>query len=54
MALFTGCGVAIATPFNEDGSVDFEAYRDLINWQIDEGIDAVHRMWYFRRSFDTR
>ncbi len=41
MALFTGCGVAIATPFNEDGSVDFEAYRDLINWQIDEGIDAI-------------
>lgn len=41
MALFTGCGVAIATPFNEDGSVDFEAYRNLINWQIDEGIDAI-------------
>ena len=41
MALFTGCGVAIATPFNENGSVDFEAYRDLINWQIDEGIDAI-------------
>ncbi len=41
MALFTGCGVAIATPFNEDGTVDFEAYRNLINWQIDEGIDAI-------------
>lgn len=41
MALFTGCGVAIATPFNEDGSVDFDAYRDLINWQIEEGIDAI-------------
>lgn len=41
MALFTGCGVAIATPFNEDGTVDFESYRNLINWQIDEGIDAI-------------
>ena len=41
MAIFTGCGVAIATPFNEDGTVDYEAYRDLINWQIDEGIDAI-------------
>lgn len=41
MTLFKGCGVAIATPFNEDGSVDFEVYRNLINWQIDEGIDAI-------------
>ena len=41
MALFTGCGVAIATPFNEDGTVDFESFRNLINWQIDEGIDAI-------------
>lgn len=41
MALFTGCGVAIATPFKADGSVDFEAYRNLINWQIDQGIDAI-------------
>ena len=41
MAIFTGCGVAIATPFNEDGTVDYESYRDLINWQIDEGIDAI-------------
>ncbi len=39
--VFRGCGVAIATPFNEDGSVDYDAYRDLINWQIDEGIDAI-------------
>ncbi len=40
-AVFRGCGVAIATPFNEDGSVDFNAYRDLINWQIEKGIDAI-------------
>jgi len=41
MTVFTGCGVAIATPFNEDRSVDFDAYAKLINWQIDEGIDAI-------------
>lgn len=41
MAVFTGCGVAIATPFNEDGSLDRESFRNLINWQIDEGIDAI-------------
>lgn len=41
MAIFTGCGVAIVTPFLEDGSVDFEAFRELIEWQIAEGIDAI-------------
>lgn len=40
-AVFRGCGVAIATPFKEDGSVDFDAYRELINWQIEKGIDAI-------------
>ncbi len=41
MAIFTGCGVAIITPFLEDGSVDFDGFRDLIEWQIAEGIDAI-------------
>jgi 4-hydroxy-tetrahydrodipicolinate synthase len=41
MAIFTGCGVAIVTPFLEDGSVDFERFRDLIEWQIAEGIDSI-------------
>lgn len=41
MAIFTGCGVAIVTPFLADGSVDFEAFRNLIEWQIAEGIDSI-------------
>lgn len=41
MAIFTGCGVAIATPFLPDGQVDFQAFRDLIQWQIAQGIDAI-------------
>ena len=41
MAIFTGCGVAIVTPFLEDGSVDFESFRNLIEWQIAEGIDSI-------------
>ena len=41
MAIFTGCGVAIITPFLEDGSVDFEGFRDMIEWQIQEGMDAI-------------
>ena len=34
----TGCGTALVTPFNRDGSVDEAALRGLVDWQIDEGI----------------
>lgn len=40
MSIFTGSGVAIVTPFNESG-VDFEKLKELINWQIDNGTDAI-------------
>ena len=41
MEIFRGCGVAIVTPFREDESLDEERFRQLIEWQIDEGIDAI-------------
>ncbi|MGI6256526.1 MAG: 4-hydroxy-tetrahydrodipicolinate synthase [Anaerovoracaceae bacterium] len=41
MAIFTGCGVAIVTPFMADGRVDEERFAQIIDWQIDEGIDAI-------------
>ncbi len=41
MAIFTGCGVAIVTPFLADGRVDEDRFAEIINWQIDEGIDAI-------------
>lgn len=41
MTLFTGSGVAIVTPFNEDYSVNFEKLHALIDWQITEGTDAI-------------
>ena len=34
----TGCGTALVTPFNADGSLDEGALRALTDWQIDEGI----------------
>jgi 4-hydroxy-tetrahydrodipicolinate synthase len=34
----TGCGTAIVTPFQADGSIDEAALRALVNWQIDSGI----------------
>lgn len=34
----TGCGTALVTPFNADGSIDEGALAALVDWQIDEGI----------------
>lgn len=36
-----GCGTALVTPFARDGSVDVEAIRKLVAWQIEEGIDFL-------------
>lgn len=33
-----GCGTALVTPFNADGSLDARALSSLIEWQIQEGI----------------
>lgn len=38
--LFTGCGVAIVTPFTQTG-VDYDAFSQLLEWQIDSGTDAI-------------
>ena len=39
--IFTGAGVAIVTPMNADGSVNYEKYRELVEWQIENGTDAI-------------
>ncbi|MCD7904144.1 MAG: 4-hydroxy-tetrahydrodipicolinate synthase [Clostridiales bacterium] len=41
MALFTGSGVAIVTPFKEDGSVNFSSLERMIDFQINNGTDAI-------------
>ena len=38
--LFTGAATALITPFNEEG-VDFTALGNIIDYQIDNGIDAL-------------
>ncbi len=38
--LFKGCGTAIATPFTKDG-VNFEELKKLLEFQIQEGADAI-------------
>jgi 4-hydroxy-tetrahydrodipicolinate synthase len=40
MSIFKGSGVAIVTPFNERG-VDFDKLRELIEWQLQNGTDAI-------------
>lgn len=41
MAIFTGAGVAIITPFNEDGSINFDAFGEIIEAQIAGSTDAI-------------
>lgn len=41
MALFTGSGVAIVTPFKDDFSVDYDKLRKLIDFQIENQTDAI-------------
>ena len=38
--MFTGAMVAIVTPFH-DGKVDFETLDELIDFQVDNGIDGI-------------
>ncbi len=39
--IFTGAGVAIITPFNPDGSINFEGLGTNIDYQIENGTDAI-------------
>ena len=41
MSIFTGAGVAIVTPMNEDGSVNFDSFRNLVEEQIAGGTDCI-------------
>ena len=39
-ALFYGCATALVTPFREN-RIDYDALENLIDWQIDAGIDGL-------------
>lgn len=41
MAIFKGAGVAVVTPMQKDGSVDFDRFRDVLEFQIRGGVDAI-------------
>jgi len=41
MASLQGSLVAIVTPMREDGALDLDAFRRLIDWHIKEGTDGI-------------
>ena len=41
MASFTGAGVALITPMNEDGSVNYEKLRELLEFHVANKTDAI-------------
>ena len=41
MAIFKGAGVALVTPMNEDGTVNYKKLDELIEWHIAEGTDCI-------------
>jgi 4-hydroxy-tetrahydrodipicolinate synthase len=41
MATLRGSLVAIVTPMDEDGGLDLDAFRRLIDWHIVEGTDGI-------------
>ena len=41
MAMLSGSLVAIVTPMHEDGSLDLDGFRKLIDWHVREGTDGI-------------
>lgn len=41
MSIFTGSGVALVTPFKQNGEIDFEAFGRLIDFQLENETDAL-------------
>ena len=41
MSIFKGSGVALITPFKENGEIDFETLKNLVEFQIKNGTDSI-------------
>lgn len=39
--VFTGSGVAIVTPMNDDFTINYDKLGELIDWQIENGTDSI-------------
>ncbi len=40
-SVFKGSIVAIVTPFNQDGSIDFNSLEQLVEWHIESGTNGI-------------
>lgn len=38
---FSGSYVALITPFCEDGSINFDKFKELVAWHIEQGTDGI-------------
>lgn len=41
MAIFEGAGVALATPFTEEGLINYDKFEELVEEQIAGGTDSI-------------
>lgn len=41
MSLFTGSGVALVTPFYNDGTINYDKLKELLDFQIENSTDAI-------------
>lgn len=39
--IFKGCATAIVTPFDENNNINFDEFKKLVNFQIDNRVDAI-------------
>ena len=39
--IFTGSGVALVTPMNSDGSVNYDVLEQLLEFHVENGTDAI-------------
>ena len=52
--IFTGSGVAIVTPFTENNEVNYPLLGELIDFQIENGTDAIIILSLIHISEPTR
>lgn len=39
--MFSGSWVALLTPFNNEGEVDFESLKQLVEYHVEAGTDGI-------------
>lgn len=40
-SIFVGAASAVVTPMDAQGAVDYPAFERMLNWQVEQGIDAL-------------